>query len=515
MHLHSAFRIPESADFADYTDSNLRKSAQSVDRFRAPHFAIRLLLVACGLWLLAACPSRPKEEHKSLAGRRPAEVERGETPFVEIASRVTPSVVNISAARSTPRIRVRTLFDRLFRRRNAPDIIEPEPGTNALGSGLIIDERGYVLTNYHVIRGYDKLQVTLSDRTSFRDRRVKVVGTDEKTDLAVLKLETDTRLPAARLGDSDSIKTGDWAIAIGNPFGLQSSVTVGVISAAGRSGLQFPSAPSYQDFIQTDAAVNPGNSGGPLVNIRGEVIGINTAISSPVHASIGIGFAIPINSARHVSRQLMSRGKVTRGYLGVTVQEITPDLKDALGLTGTEGVFVSEVVSGSPAAKAGIKPEDVITELNGTPIASLEHFRTTVAETAPGVVLKLTILHAGQERTVEVKLTQMPASLATEPQRQEPENPSWLGLTVRNLTLAEKKIAGVRGGVKVAGLQPMSPAAQGGIMQDDIIISINRRAVGDAKAFAALARSLAQTQTPIDFRLKRGNAELSLKVTPE
>jgi Do/DeqQ family serine protease len=494
----------------------MRKPADSLPASVKPSMRGPLLLpiVLAGLLLLACPPSR-ESDSKPLAGAKSAAIELGDSPFVEVASRVAPTVVSIMAGRRSPQAQVRTLLDFLFRRRRQTDAILPEPGSTALGSGVIIDERGYVLTNYHVIRAYEALKVRLADRTVFEGRKVKVIGTDEKTDLALLKLDTDTRLPAAKLGNSDSVKVGEWALAVGNPFGLSSSVTIGVVSAAGRSGLEFPSAPSYQDFIQTDAAINPGNSGGPLFNARAEVIGITTAIRSPVQASVGIGFAIPINSARRVSAQLMARGKVTRSWLGVAVQPITPDLKEALGLAGTEGIYVGEVTKGSPADKAGLKSEDIITKLDGTDVTSAEHFRTLIAETRPGTPVKLTVLRAGKEMLLEVRLAEMPRSMLAEKREEPAREPAWLGLSVRNLNSAEKKIARVSGGVRVTGLEPGSKAALAGIMPGDIITRVNRRSIRDLNAFAAIARSLRQNTSPIELQLKRDNAELTVTIPPE
>jgi serine protease Do/serine protease DegQ len=377
------------------------------------HFSLQrrlaaLLLGTAVLLAFTACPPAPREEGLSNR-RRELKIEHGSTPVVEIASRVLPSVVNISYERrlpGLPRLRIRLPWDRFFGRRAPPELRPSE--TQTLGSGLIVDERGYVLTNYHVVRAFDRFVVKLADRTVFKGDQVKLVGSDEKSDLAVLKLATKDPLSAARLGNSDSLRVGEWAIAIGNPFGLSGSVTVGVVSALGRSGLPLPAGPTYQDFIQTDAAINPGNSGGPLVNARGEVIGINTAIRSTVQGNVGIGFAIPINWARLISRQIINKGKVTRGYLGISIQEITPDLKEALGLPSTQGVIVGEVEAGSPAAKAGIRTEDAIIKLNGNRITSFEHFRTSVAEVEPGTTLKLTIIRSGKELDLDVRVTEMP-----------------------------------------------------------------------------------------------------------
>jgi len=292
------------------------------------------------------------------------------SPFATVAERVKPAVVNISAesVRESPHDRFFPYNDEFFRRFFGipPERFRTPQKSRSLGSGFIITEDGYIVTNNHVVRDADKITVKLSDKSQFRAQWVR---TDPETDLAVLKVDADHRFPTVQFGDSDSIRVGDWAMAIGNPFpelGLDRTVTVGVISALGRRGFSFGGeSPSYQDYIQTDASINPGNSGGPLVGIHGRVIGINSAIVSPSGGNIGIGFAIPINLAKPVIDQLISSGTVERGYLGIMPQEIDKDMAEAMNLSTTEGVLVSEVTEDSPAGKAGFKVGDVITRFAG------------------------------------------------------------------------------------------------------------------------------------------------------
>jgi len=474
---------------------------------------VGLVVVTVAAVLMLGCPGRPAGSKLPSASRK-LKTEKGTTPFVEIASRAMPWVVNISI--ENPRAIIpglkRNPLEQLFHKNVPPQL--PEAETRTLGSGVVIDGRGFILTNYHVVREVEGIAVRLADGRLFKHDRVKIVGTDAKSDLAVLKLDGAERLSAAEFGNSDSLRVGDWAIAIGDPFGLTGSVTVGVVSATGRSRLAYPDAPSYQDFIQTDAAINPGNSGGPLLNARGELIGINTSIQSTVQANIGIGFAVPINSARRVAEQLMRKGKVTRGYLGLTLQEITPSLKEALGLGTSDGVMVGSIVKGSPAERAGIKAEDVITYLDSVAVKSVEHLRTTVSELAPGTSITLSILRGAESLSIKVKLAALPESPSPEETKPVEKGIAALGLTVRNLTAAEQKQSGQKYGVKVVQADPTSAAAQAGILVDDIIFELNRRSITDAKRFEAIAKPLeAQTKT-VTVQLRRGKTKYSISFTP-
>jgi serine protease Do len=272
-----------------------------------------------------------------------------------------------------------------------------------LGSGFIIDRNGTILTNYHVVDGAEKIIVTLSDGKTFD---AKVLGKDQKTDVAVIQISGEGDLPAATLGDSDRLEVGEWVMAIGNPFGLDHTVTTGIVSAKGRH----IGAGPYDDFIQTDASINPGNSGGPLINMRGEVIGINSAIFSESGGNIGIGFAIPTNLVKELLPELRDKGKVVRGYLGTAIQKLTPEIADALGLSQTQGALITETTDGGPADHAGLKPGDVIVEFDGKEIKDTTDLPLQVARTAPGKTVRVKILHESKEVTLNLTVGEMKES---------------------------------------------------------------------------------------------------------
>jgi len=297
---------------------------------------------------------------------------------------------------------LKEFFDQFFGPRSPGNRGEfHQPG---LGSGVIVDRRGYVLTNFHVIKGADAVLVRLSSKREYRGR---IVGTDTKTDLAVVRFEPESDVTVASMGNSDALRVGEWAVAIGNPFGLDQTVTVGVVSATGRADVGIA---SYENFIQTDASINPGNSGGPLVNLHGEVIGINTAI---VATGQGIGFAIPANMAKRVVDQLIDRGKVTRGWLGVAVQPLTPELAQALGVKDGKGAVVSRVYPSSPAASADLKQNDVIVTFSGVPVEDYNHLHRLAAEAEVGRPVKLGIVRERQPKTVELKISEAPDATST------------------------------------------------------------------------------------------------------
>jgi Do/DeqQ family serine protease len=339
--------------------------------------------------------------------------------FVSVAERVRPAVVHIGTVQVARSQRppvtpgpfaqdpfFKDFFDQFFGKTpGGPRGEFRQPG---LGSGVIIDKRGYVLTNFHVIRGADAVTVRLSSKQEYRGR---TVGVDPKTDLAVVRFEPDHEPTVATLGNSDALRVGEWAIAIGNPFGLDQTVTVGVVSATGRADVGIS---SYENFVQTDASINPGNSGGPLVNLRGEVIGINTAI---VATGQGIGFAIPANMARRITTQLIDRGKVTRGWIGVSMQPLTPELAQALGLANTKGAVVARVSPGSPAAAAELRQNDVIVTFDGTAVEDYHQVQRLAADTEVGKTVKLEIIRDRAKRTVDLKVARAsdtPAADATD-----------------------------------------------------------------------------------------------------
>jgi len=336
--------------------------------------------------------------------------------FVDVAQQVRPAVVHLGTiqrakSRRGPNVPpdnndpfFRDFFNQFFGSEGPDSRSEfRRPG---LGSGVIIDKRGLVLTNFHVVKGADEILIRLSDK---REYRGQILGTDPKTDLAVVKFQPDHELTVASLGNSDALRVGEWAIAIGNPFGLDQTVTVGVISATGRSDVGIA---TYENFIQTDASINPGNSGGPLVNLKGQVIGVNTAI---VAAGQGIGFAIPINMVKRVVDQLVDKGKVVRGWLGVALQPLSPDLAQSLGLAGTNGAVVGSTITGSPAAQAGLQQGDVILAYDSTPVDDYRHVQRLVAETRVGKSVTLQIVRKKQKMDVAVTIAEVPDESARRP----------------------------------------------------------------------------------------------------
>jgi Do/DeqQ family serine protease len=443
------------------------------------------------------------------------------SPFVQVVDAVLPAVVNISAEK-TVRLSQRqqsplqgSPFEEFFRdfMRGLPDL-PLERQQNALGSGVIISPDGYIVTNNHVVAGFDKIAVRLSDDTEFKDKQVKVVGRDPKSDLAVLKVESKKPLPAVSLANPADIKVGDWAIAVGNPFGLSGTVTVGVISAKGRSGLPLPEGPTYQDFIQTDASINPGNSGGALVNIKGELLGINSAIRTPTGGSVGIGFAVPVDIVKSVTDQLIKTGKVVRGYMGIRPQPVTDAIRKAMGLDDNKGVLVAEVIAGQPADKAGLKSGDVIVAVNGEKTDGVEQFRKQVAELAPGSSITVGVIRDGQRMTRRVTLTTFPDDEQQTPAQEEDQPAAWLGISVRNLTANERSQAKVSGGVIVDDVQAGSAADDAGIMVGDIILEVGKMEINGTNDYNRAARQLKGSSKAVLLRINRGGSMLYIAVEP-
>ena len=362
--------------------------------------------------------------------------------------------------------------------KHIPKPPQGEYKSQSLGSGVIVrtdGNVGYILTNNHVVADMDELKVILVDKREFD---AEIVGTDEQTDLAVIKIEGDN-LTTAKMGDSNEIKPGQWAIAVGNPFGLTSTVSVGVISAIGRSGVGIA---NYENFIQTDAAINPGNSGGPLVNIKGEVIGINTAIFTRTGGYQGIGFAIPVNMAKAVLRDLIATGRVTRGWLGVVIQDLDASLASQFGVDAVEGVLISDVQDGSPAKEAGFEVGDIVIEFNDRKMADINELRNTVAQTKVGKETKVKVLRKGKEKMLTVKIGEQPSDLFASTSLSTGNS---LGMTIQDLT---EELAGSMGydgesGVLVSSVEPGSPAAQAEVKEGDLIKEVNRGKIADATEF--------------------------------
>ncbi|WP_254773390.1 DegQ family serine endoprotease [Nitrosospira sp. Nsp13] len=407
---------------------------------------------------------------------------------------VTPAVVNISV-QTRSAIEDNPLFrDPFFRRFfELPDqAARPE---RSAGSGVIVDAaKGYVVTNFHVVKDAQQVLVTLKDRRQFQ---AKLVGTDPGTDIALLKIEAKN-LRALSLGDSDLLKVGDFVVAIGNPFGLGQTVTSGIVSALGRSGLDIE---GYEDFIQTDASINPGNSGGALVNLKGELIGINTAIIGPSGASVGIGFAVPSAMVKSVLDQIVRFGEVRRGRLGANGEDITYDLASSLGLASTEGAIISTVDPGSPAEKGGLKPRDVVTAINGRAVRSAVDLRNKVGMRPIGETIDLRLIRDGKPLTVKIKIDKPPELAGSG----AVAVPQLAGAAVANL----KAGRGRTEGVLVTEVDANSPAWLHGFRPGDIIIGVNRRKVRSIQELLAVLKA---SEDALIFDLLRGDFRLTIVI---
>lgn len=370
----------------------------------------------------------------------------------------------------------------------------------SLGSGFIIESEGYILTNHHVVKDADEIRVIFRDES---ETEAKVVGKDPKTDIALIKVNVGKPLPTVKLGDSDKLKEGEWVLAIGNPFGLKYTLTAGIVSAKGRE----IGAGPYDDFIQTDASINPGNSGGPLLNMKGEVIGINTAI---VAGGAGIGFAIPINLARDILPQLRSKGYVSRGWLGVMIQKITPELAKSLGLDKPVGALVSEVTQGGPAEGSGIERGDVIVEFQGQKVERFNDLPRMVAAVPPGTTVELKVLRKGKEKTIKTKLGELPEESAEEAQTEQGQGED-LGLELQEITPGMARGHGLPSekGLLVTGVDPRGPAAQAGIRRGDIILEVNQKEVKSLAEFRKIVGETKKGEMML-FLVKRQEGALYL-----
>lgn len=378
--------------------------------------------------------------------------------------------------------------------------------TMGQGSGFVVSEDGHILTNNHVVGDADKITVQFSDGRSFD---AKLVGTDSATDVAVIKIDGDD-LKAMPIGDSNKIKVGEWSVAIGNPFGLKQTVTAGIISAKGRSSVGIV---DYENFIQTDAAINPGNSGGPLLNLDGEVIGINSAIYSKSGGYMGIGFAIPINMAMDVYRQLVDEGKVTRGFIGVLIQDMNKDLADSFGMDSTKGALVSEIQKDSPAEKSGLKSGDVVIAIDGKEVENSGDLRNRVALKKPGTDLTFKVIRDGDEKEFKITIgarDKILSQLGTA----GGETTKELGLSVKNLSADEAKRMGYEGefGVVVTEVTPNGQAAMLGLTPGNLIVEINRQKIKNVKDYnKAISEALEKKSILMKVKSGQGTRFLVLK----
>ena len=418
---------------------------------------------------------------------------RAGTSFAPIVKKVAPSVVNIYSTRYIKERRQRNpmLDDPFFRQFFGNQ--QPFQGDNrertrkeqSLGSGVIVSPDGYILTANHVVADADEVQVSIADGK--KEFTAKVIGKDSATDIAVLKISA-VNLPAVTLADSDQLEVGDVVLALGNPFGVGQTVTMGMVSGLGRSG--FPEFNQYQNFIQTDAAINPGNSGGALVDVEGRLVGINTAILSPSGGNNGIGFAVPINMARNVLERLVSGGRITRGYLGISPQDITPDFAKQFNLPDQNGALVGDVMTGTPAAKAGLQDGDVIIAVNGKPIGDAHSLQLTISQISPGTVVTLKIIRNGLNKTLTVTLTELPGSeIASNDQNNLDTNTGMAdaldGVTVADLepeVRDQLQVPANIHGALVTEVNSDSNSADADLQPNDLIVEINRQPVADANA---------------------------------
>ncbi len=444
--------------------------------------------------------------------------EEGNSPFVNVAEKVKPVVVNIQAEKEADSRTVPfDIFDfgPFFGRPPNRGYQRKMPKMLSGGSGIIVDESGLIMTNNHVISDANDITVKFSDGV---EKKAKIIGSDPETDVALIKV--DEKIPSAmvaRLGDSDKIRIGEWAIAVGNPFGLDWTVTVGVISARGRSnlnigGIDGETGPSYQDFIQTDASINFGNSGGPLLNIHGEVIGINTAINAQGQ---GLGFAIPINMARKIAEQLQQTGEVKRGFLGVVPRDLDEMTREALGLDKDfEGVFIESVQEKTPAAEGGLKGGEIITEIEDQKVSDLTTFRFKIADYPPGYDVKLKVIQNGKEKTMKFKLADR-SDFINKPASILKQSESWLGIEVKATTSREGRMSGVEDlkGVLVVNVENGSPA-EGLLERGDVITEINGVEIGSVEDFQKVAADLKDRTRAIPFWIIRSGRRAFIPIKP-
>ena len=430
--------------------------------------------------------------------------------FSALAETVSPAVVHIRVVKTVKsegpafgpfnrnpfgdNEQFRNFFSHRFGPQRRPEFKQP-----GLGSGFIIDKAGYIVTNNHVVDGADSIKVILKDETEYN---AEVIGRDPVTDIALIKIEAKHDLPSVPLGSSDNLKVGEWVTAIGSPFGLQYTVTAGIVSAKGRV---IGSGP-YDDFIQTDASINPGNSGGPLINMQGQVVGINTMI---IAGGQGIGFAIPIDLAKSIVTQLKTNGQVTRGWLGITIQDLKGQLAEYYGVSGKTGVLVASVVPGDPADQAGIQPKDIITEINGEEVTSSRDLTKLAANLGVGDTARVMILRNGKSKTLEIQIGKRPMTMASASESRQKEKQGEYGFKVADLTpeMARRFKIEETSGVIVVGIIPNSQADTAGVQQGDLIIEINHKDIGSVKDFKALIDQPNKADG-INLLVKRLNAGL-------
>jgi serine protease Do len=478
--------------------------------------------VGAGLGLAAYGLSPPMDKGDLFASPAYAQVNNDVSKvaqpigFADIVERVKPSVISVKvrmkdkamAGDEESPFQPGSPMERFFRRFGGPDGMPPglrgrrgHGVVTGQGSGFFISADGYAVTNNHVVDDADKVEVTTDDGKTYT---AKVIGTDPRTDVALIKVEGGSNFPFAKLSD-DKARIGDWVLAVGNPFGLGGTVTAGIVSASGRDIGNGP----YDDFIQIDAPVNKGNSGGPAFNMKGDVIGVNTAIYSPSGGSVGIAFSIPANTVKNVVTQLKDKGSVSRGWIGVQIQPVTSDIADSLGLKNAEGALVAEPQPDSPAAKAGIESGDVITTVNGTTVKDARELARTIGGLAPGTSIKLNILHKGKDKAVNLTLGTLPNTMEAKADRYDDDHGQLHGNDVPKLGMTVAPAASVAGagtaGVVVVDVDPKSAAADRGFKEGDVILEVGGKSVSNsADVREAVKEARADNKNSVLMRVRTG-----------
>jgi serine protease Do len=440
------------------------------------------------------------------SGRPAADAPARDIPhgFADLAEKASPAVVNIQTSKTVKggQTQVPQPFEEFFGGQLDELFRQREQKVPSLGTGFVISSDGFIVTNNHVVEDVDDIKVAFLDGTELK---AEIIGRDPKTDIALIRVKSDKPLPSLPLGDSDRVRPGDWVVAIGNPYGLGHTVTAGIVSAKGRNIGQGP----YDNFIQTDAAINPGNSGGPLINLDGEVVGINTAINPRANT---IGFSVAINGAKEILPQLKASGRVTRGWLGVVIQPITPELAESFELAEKNGALVSKVDPKGPAAVAGIQRGDVIVRFDGKPVKQMEELPRLVAATTIGRDADVVVLRNGKEKTFQVKVGELKdAEVQAAAGKPGETGPTALGMRVQNLTpeIAEQLGLEDDHGVVVSAIEPGSPADEAGIRRGDVILEADRQAVKDVKE---LQERLGDTKKGALLLVRRGDANLYVAI---
>ncbi len=465
--------------------------------------AFAFLAITAVLWLFC---SKTQEKSGTAKAESVSEAETSTsapagapTSFADIAEKLQPAVANISTTSTAKGLRgLPRDFWHFFP-------MPPERKRQSLGSGFVIDGEGHILTNNHVVKNADKIKVQFADHISYT---AEVVGTDPKTDIALIKVDPKENgdFQPAVLGDSDKLRVGDWVLAVGNPFGLSHTVTAGIVSAKGR----FIGNTEYDNLIQTDASINPGNSGGPLVDIHGKVVGINSSIFTPSGGNVGIGFAIPINMAKKIVTQLKEKGKVERAWLGVLIQGIDPELAESFGLEKPEGALVAQVIEDSPADKAGLKEEDIITEVDGRKMQTHNELMRVISLSPVGKTIELTVIRDGKKKNIEVELTARPEDKELMASGRAPAGKAGseeLGIEVANVPPQMRKELGIEHGVVVTEIDPAGVAASGGIREGDVILKIKGEKVENTSDFKDYVKDL-DSGDILRLQLQRGNARI-------